>query len=144
MVINQTGYTANSYSKQLFKEDAQSSQEVVSIAKSDQLSISDAGKQAQGKWQEIANKYDVHSITAKDIRSLSRDLYDAGFIGTGQMMAIGAPTSMNEDPNQKHDLLNDMRETFKISTSMGGLIGQSQKVYLESIAVLEHLGQSKT
>lgn len=143
MIVNQTSYVNHSYTTQSQKPIAASSQTTTSAGKSDQVSISDAGRQAQGKWQEIANKYDVHSITAKDMRSLSKDLYDGGFIGTGQMMAIGAPTSMNEDPNQKHDLLNDMRETFKISTAMGGHTEQSKQIYLDSIAVLERLVQSK-
>ncbi|TMP43169.1 hypothetical protein CWB96_03435 [Pseudoalteromonas citrea] len=108
----------------------------------DTVTISNAAKQAESNWQNIATKYNVHSITAPQMRTLSRDLFDSGFIGAGEMMAIGAPTSMLEDPTIQHDLLNDMRHTFKLSSALSGHTEQAKTTYLNAIDVLEHLAQS--
>ncbi|AZZ96929.1 hypothetical protein [Pseudoalteromonas sp. R3] len=110
---------------------------------SDTVTLSDKARQAQNKWQELAANYDVHNMSASEMRSLSRELFDGGFIGTGEMMVIGAPTAMNEDPLKKHDLLNDMRHTYQLSSAMGGHSKESSELYLKSIEVLERLGKTR-
>ena len=86
----------------------QTPQDTVNKSVSDSVSISEQAHKMNENWQTIASQYDLHSIYGDEIRSLSKELFEGGFIGRGEMMAIGAPTSMNELPNQKHDLLNDM------------------------------------
>ncbi|QPB81881.1 hypothetical protein CWC22_002215 [Pseudoalteromonas rubra] len=112
-------------------------------ATSDTVTLSDKARQAENKWQELAAKYDVHNMSAGEMRSLSRELFDGGFIGTGEMMVIGAPTSMNEDPFKKHDLLNDMKHTYQLSSAMGGHSKESSELYLKSIEIIQRLGQTR-
>ncbi|WP_046005357.1 hypothetical protein [Pseudoalteromonas rubra] len=123
---------------------ATNEQTAADTAKSDTVTLSDTARQAENKWQALAAKYDVHKMSAGDMRSLSRELFDGGFIGTGEMMAIGAPTSMNEDPFKKHDLLSDMRHTYQLSSAMGGHSKDSSELYLKAIDVLEQLSKTRS
>lgn len=122
----------------------QTPQDTVNKSVSDSVSISEQAHKMNENWQTIASQYDLHSIYGDEIRSLSKELFEGGFIGRGEMMAIGAPTSMNELPNQKHDLLNDMKHTYKLSTSFGGHNSGSNEVYLNAIDVLTRLEQTRT
>lgn len=122
----------------------QTPQDTVNKSVSDSVSISEQAHKMNENWQTIASQYDLHSIYGDEIRSLSKELFEGGFIGRGEMMAIGAPTSMNELPNQKHDLLNDMKRTYKLSTSFGGQNSGSNEVYLNAIDVLTRLEQTRT
>ncbi|MDK2595784.1 hypothetical protein [Pseudoalteromonas obscura] len=108
-----------------------------------QVHISENGRIADTKWQSIANKYDVHNISDVEAGAMSRDLFDAGFINTTQMMILMAPSSMNETPLKKHDMLNDMKYTFQISASLGGHSPTSKEHYLNAINVLERLKDSR-
>jgi len=109
----------------------------------DSVTISEQGKNAQSNWQNIAANYNVNNITGADARQLSKDLFEGGFIGRGEMMAIGAPMSMNENPYQTYDLLGDMRYTFDLTSSMGGHNKASSEFYLKSIDVLTRLKQTR-
>lgn len=111
---------------------------------STQVQISDNAKHAQEKWQSIANQYDVHNISDAESASMSRELFDAGFINTTQMMIMMAPSSMNDSPLKKHDLLNDMKHTFKLSNALGGHSHTSKNAYLSAINILERLNTSRT
>lgn len=122
----------------------QTPQDTVNKSVSDSVSISEQAHKMNENWQTIASQYDVHSIYGDEIRSLSKELFEGGFISRGEMMAIGAPTSMNELPNQKHDLLNDMKHTYKLSTSLGAHNSGSSEVYLNAIDVLTRLEQTRT
>ncbi|KID55100.1 hypothetical protein JF50_25170 [Pseudoalteromonas luteoviolacea] len=111
---------------------------------STQVQISDNAKHAQEKWQSIANQYDVHNISDAESASMSRELFDAGFINTTQMMIMMAPSSMDGSQLKKHDLLNDMKHTFKLSNALGGHSHTSKNAYLSAINILERLNTSRT
>ncbi|WP_303514713.1 hypothetical protein [Motilimonas sp. 1_MG-2023] len=56
-------------------------------------------------------------------------------------MAIGAPTSMVESPFKKYDLLNDMKQTFSLSASLGSQTNAAKTDYLNAISTLERLNE---
>ncbi|AOT11812.1 hypothetical protein [Pseudoalteromonas luteoviolacea] len=111
---------------------------------STQVQLSDHAHAADAKWQSIANQYDVHNISDAESSHMSRELFDAGFINTTQMMILMAPTSMNESPLKKHDMLNDMKHTFKLSNALGGHSHTSKNAYISALNILEHLNTSRT
>ncbi|MCG7535730.1 hypothetical protein [Pseudoalteromonas sp. OOF1S-7] len=126
-----------------YNHEKQTANTATASSASDSVTLSDKARQAENQWQVLAAKYDVHNISAGEMRSLSRELFEGGFIGTGEMMVIGAPTSMNEQSLKKHDLLSDMRHTYQLSSAMGGHSRESGELYLKSIDVLERLSKTR-
>ncbi|RRS08442.1 hypothetical protein EAG18_12010 [Pseudoalteromonas sp. J010] len=112
------------------------------VQKDTQVSISQTANNAEHNWQTIASKYKVHNISAAEARTMSRELFEGGFIDSGQMMAIGAPISMTENPHEKIDLLGDMKRTFEISAASGGLSKTSREIYASAITTLENLAKT--
>ncbi|MCF6439972.1 hypothetical protein L1077_11060 [Pseudoalteromonas luteoviolacea] len=110
---------------------------------STQVQISDNAKHAQEKWQSIANQYDVHNISDAEAGAMSRELFDSGFINTTQMMILMAPSSMDGSKLKKHDLLNDMKHTFKLSNALGGHTQASKNAHASAINILERLDETK-
>ncbi|MBQ4876202.1 hypothetical protein J8M21_03140 [Pseudoalteromonas luteoviolacea] len=108
-----------------------------------QVQISDNAKYAQEKWQSIANQYDVHNISDAEAGAMSRELFDSGFINTTQMMILMAPSSMDGSQLKKHDLLNDMKHTFKLSNALGGHTQASKNAHASAINILERLDETK-
>ncbi|MDW7548878.1 hypothetical protein [Pseudoalteromonas peptidolytica] len=112
------------------------------VQKDAQVSISQTANNAEHNWQTIASKYNVHNISAAEARTMSRELFEGGFIDSGQMIAIGAPISMTENPHEKIDLLGDMNRTFEISAASGGLSKTSREIYASAITTLENLAKT--
>ncbi|PAY02956.1 hypothetical protein CKO50_01910 [Pseudoalteromonas sp. HM-SA03] len=116
--------------------------EAEAAQKDAQVSISPTANNAEHNWQNVASKYNVHNISAAEVRAISRELFEGGFIDSGQMMAIGAPISMNESPHEKINLLGDMKRTFEISAASGGLNKTSREIYASAITTLENLAKT--
>ncbi|MCG7546585.1 hypothetical protein [Pseudoalteromonas sp. Of7M-16] len=142
MNVNDATYSLYNYSSTATAKTAKLDQN--NATDTEQVLISEGGKTAETKWHSIANKYDVHNISEAEAGAMSRDLFEAGFINTTQMMILMAPSSMNETPLKKHDMLNDMKYTFQISASLGGHSRASKEHYLSAINVLERLKDSQT
>ncbi|QUI61651.1 hypothetical protein GSF04_03805 [Pseudoalteromonas sp. A22] len=116
--------------------------EAEAVQKDTQVSISQTANCAEHNWQTIASNYNVHNISAAEVRAMSRELFEGGFIDSGQMMAIGAPISITENPHEKINLLGDMKRTFEISAASGGLNKTSREIYASAINTLEHLAKT--
>ncbi|MEQ2354161.1 hypothetical protein [Pseudoalteromonas piscicida] len=125
----------NSYSQNQPKE-------AEAVQKDPQVSISQTANNAEHNLQNIASKYNVHNLSATEVRAMSQELFEGGFIDSGQMMAIGAPISMTENPHEKINLLGDMKRTFEISAANGGLNKTSQEIYASAINTLEQLAKT--
>ncbi|MDK1288662.1 hypothetical protein [Pseudoalteromonas umbrosa] len=110
---------------------------------STQVQISDNAKHAQEKWQSIASQYDVRNISDAETGAMSRELFDSGFINTTQMMILMAPSSMDGSQLKKHNLLNDMKHTFKLSNALGGHTQASKNAHASAINILERLDETK-
>ncbi|MGC0119919.1 hypothetical protein [Pseudoalteromonas piscicida] len=82
--------------------------ETEAVQKDTQVSISQTANCAEHNWQTIASNYNVHNISAAEVRAMSRELFEGGFIDSGQMMAIGAPISMTENPHEKINLYHSV------------------------------------
>ncbi|KJY92172.1 hypothetical protein [Pseudoalteromonas piscicida] len=143
MIINQSSNVSAVYSQLVQQQSTSRQDEKQEVVATDTVAISEAGKQAHQNWQNIASKYDVNNISAQEARAMSKELFEGGLISTGQMMAIGAPTSMVENPSQKYNLLNDMKHTFSLSNSLSAQTKEARANYLNSISILERLNSEK-
>ncbi|MCE0556107.1 hypothetical protein [Motilimonas sp. E26] len=141
MNVNQTNRLGAIYTQLASQQSAPQPKTYHGAKLEDTVTISETGKRAQQNWQDIASKYDVHNISAQEVSAMSRELFEGGFINSGQMMAIGAPTSMVESPFKKYDLLNDMKQTFSLSASLGSQTNAAKTDYLNAISTLERLNE---
>lgn len=83
----------------------------------DTVSISPAGKNAEKKWQEIANKYDVTNMSQTEVGKMTKELHDNKLIPNDVLLHMLAPASMNQDPDQKYDVLSQMRISLEFAES---------------------------
>jgi len=90
----------------------------------DIVSISKVGKNAEKKWQNIANKYDVSNMSQTEIGKMTKELDDNKLIPKGVLLHMLAPASMNQDPDQKYNILSRMRDSFEFSKNIG--VNQNQ------------------
>ena len=63
--------------------------------------ISDAGKNAEAKFNEIAEKYDMTNISANEIMTMSKELYDNKLISSTQMLDMYTLPGIDFDLNEK-------------------------------------------
>ena len=67
----------------------------------DTVSISSAGRNAEAKWQEIANKYDMTNISWNEVMGMAKELYDNKLISSGQMLDMYTPPSIDFNLDEK-------------------------------------------
>ena len=67
----------------------------------DTVSISSAGRNAEAKWQEIANKYDMTNISGNEVMGMAKELYDNKLISSGQMLDMYTPPSIDFNLDEK-------------------------------------------
>ncbi|PHR25859.1 MAG: hypothetical protein COA36_13400 [Desulfotalea sp.] len=65
------------------------------------VSISSAGRNAEDKWQEIADKYDMTNISANEIMGMAEELYDNKLISSSQMLDMYTLPSIDFNPDEK-------------------------------------------
>ena len=87
--------------------------------KTDTVSISNAGFNAKSNWQKIADEYDVQNISQNEIGSMVSSLTDNKLISSTDGLYLMAPTSMNQDPEVKYDLLASMRKRLASAIANG-------------------------
>ena len=95
--------------------------------KTDTVNISNAGLNAKNNWQEIAQKYDVNNISQTEIGHMISDLTDNKLISSTDSLFLMAPTSMNQDPDVKYDLLASMRKRLDSAIANGNSQDQIKK-----------------
>lgn len=74
----------------------------------DSVSISNAGRNAEAKWQEISQKYNVTNISGNEVISMAQDLYSNKLISTDEYLSMFVPQSIDDDLSAKRDYLRNM------------------------------------
>jgi len=76
----------------------------------DTISISETGRTAEQKWQEMSEKYDMRNITANEVMTMAKELYDSGLISGSDMLGMYRPEDINWGSNldTKRDHLKNM------------------------------------
>ena len=85
----------------------------------DTVAISNAGRNAEEKWQTIANKYDVTNMSQSEVATMTEELYENKLIPQDVLLHMIAPASMNQDPDQKYNVLSRMRDSLEFSKNRG-------------------------
>ncbi|MDH3326448.1 MAG: hypothetical protein OEM38_07015 [Gammaproteobacteria bacterium] len=89
-------------------------------AATDTVSISNAGLNANDKWQDIANKYDVTNISQNEAGSMVSELFDNKIINSTDALYLMAPRAMNINPEVKFDFLATARKSLDFLKQNGG------------------------
>jgi hypothetical protein len=93
----------------------------------DTVTISHAGKNAEDKWQAIANKYNVTNMSQTEVGAMTEKLYDNKLIPKDVLLHMMAPASMNQDFDKKDNVLDRMRDSLVFSKNSGGNTEQVEK-----------------
>ena len=104
-----------------------------------------AQRPGTARWQTIANKYDVTSISTKERAAMTQELLDNQFISNDVGLTMMAPLSINENIYQKVDYLSIARNSYEFLSNRGGDPKQLE-LLKQSLETLEHLNvlSSKT
>ena len=106
---------------------------------SDQVTLSEAGMNAQRKLQEIANNYDPTNMSYSELCNMASDLHQNGLITSGEALAMSAPPSIDFDPNAKYDTVAAARKSVEFDQSLGGAQNESAKLRAGVLDILERL-----
>ena len=105
---------------------------------SDQVSISAAGRNAEDKWQAIADKYDMTNISLHERGAMTAELLENKLISSAEGLAMMAPNSMNEDPDTKVNFLDMTQNGLEAAKSNGTPINQI-KIMESLVGILDQL-----
>jgi len=111
----------------------------------DTVSISNSGKSAEEKWQQISEKYDVANMSQTEVGKMTAELSENKLIPQEVLLHMLAPASMNQDFEQKYNILGKMHDSFESAKMFGGSQDQidKQKLVVEIFEQLNVL-HSKT
>ena len=109
------------------------------------VTLSETGKNAEKKWLEIANKYDVTNISTNERSTMTGELLNNGLISSPEAMVLVAPISINHDPTTKINFLEQTRQGLDFAKNNGATQKQIE-LWEKSLEVLEQLNtlSSKT
>jgi len=110
-----------------------------SKVKTDSVSISDAGRNAEAKWQEISQKYDVTDISGHEVISMAQDLYSNKLISTDEYLSMFVPQSIDDDLNGKRDHLRNMSLDLAMQIKYGNSKEGIQST-MDVINILKKIG----
>ncbi|NTS78503.1 hypothetical protein HR060_16795 [Catenovulum sp. SM1970] len=97
----------------------------------DQISISLAGKSAEGKWQVIAGEYNVKNISTNERASMTQKLRQSNLISAEQHLRLMAPLNIKDNLSTRVDYLTMIRESREVAEGVPAAI--------KSLKILEHL-----
>ncbi|MGO5000509.1 hypothetical protein [Oceanisphaera sp. W20_SRM_FM3] len=83
--------------------------------------------QKKKNWQEIAKKFDVSNISQNEMGDMVSNLVNNKLISSTDSLFLMAPTSMNQDPEIKYDLLESMRKRLDSAIANGNTQDQIKK-----------------
>ncbi len=106
----------------------------------DTVTISNAGRNAEEKWQSIANRYDVTNMSQTEVGKMTEELHNNALIPEGVRMHMLAPASMNQDLDQKYDVLSRMRDSLDFSKSVNAAPKQIEK-QTQVVDIFERLSE---
>ena len=140
MLIDQTYQTNNVYQRQSQLPAVQNAENKSAnkTENGDQVSISPAGRNAEEKWQTIADMFDVANISTRERGAMASELAENNLISNPVAMAMMAPLSMNDDLDTKVNFLETSRESLAAAKSNGA---SSKQVELQEsvVKILEQL-----
>jgi len=105
----------------------------------DKVIISDAGLNAENKWQEIVNKYDPANMSYRELGKMSSDLELNGLITSEEGLALRAPPSREFSPDKKYDTVALAKRSVEFDQSAGGIQGKDAQLRLKALDILEKI-----
>lgn len=137
-LIISSSYQANNYnpSKSVTTQHSLQAQDK-NIQSDSRVSISQEGNNAAASMHDIAAKYNVNDISQKERMQMVTELTEAGLISSGVALHLRAPRSMNEKPNDRSDLLGEMKESLIVDKNSPD--SEHMKNKLRAIDILEEL-----
>lgn len=105
----------------------------------DKVIISDAGLNAENKWQEIANKYDPSNMSYHELGKMSSDLELNGLITSEEGLALRAPPNRDFSPDKKYDAVALAKRSVEFDQSLGGMQGKDAQLRLNVLDILEKI-----
>ncbi|NRB25939.1 hypothetical protein [Shewanella sp.] len=110
----------------------------------DKVTISDAGRNAESKWQEISNKYDVTNMSSNELMKMSKELYDNKLISEKEYLLMYDPLGIDEDRNSKHNFLDIMRNDLNEARKRGDDTTEGINIRIKKLDILERLERLST
>ena len=111
------------------------------MAETDTVSISDAGRNAEVKWQEISQKYDVKNISGNEVLNMAKELYDNNLISEEDSLLMYVPLSLDENLSEKSNYLDLMTLSLEMTKKSGQITEQGLKVSEKRIDILEQMSK---
>lgn len=105
----------------------------------DKITISDAGLNAESKWQEIADKYDPENMSYHELCKMSSNLESNGLITSQEGLALRAPPSHGFAPDKKYDTVALARKSVESDQSFGVAQGKDAQLRVRALDILERL-----
>ena len=90
----------------------------------DKVEISLSGRNAEVKWQEIAQKYDVNNISGREVMMMAKELYDNKLISEESSLLMYVPLSIDENLDKKSNYLDLMVKDLQRAKESGSSIAQ--------------------
>tara|TARA_R110001583_G_scaffold194762_2_gene366867 strand:+ start:3555 stop:4016 length:462 start_codon:yes stop_codon:yes gene_type:complete len=113
------------------------SAETIKNETADKVTISDSGRNAESKLQEIANKYDPTNMSYNELSSMATDLYENGLLTSQEALAMRAPPSRYPDLDEKYDTVAAARQAVEFDQSLGGAQDKYAQIRVKILDVLE-------
>ncbi len=105
----------------------------------DTVTISDAGKNAEIKLQEMANKYDPTHMSYSELTRMSSELQLNGLITSQEGLAMRAPPSRDFDPDEKYDTVALARKSVAFDQSLNAAQSKDATLRASVLDILETL-----
>jgi len=106
----------------------------------DTVVISSAGRNAEAKWKEIAQKYDVTNMSGNEVISMAENLYNNKLISTDEYLSMFVPHSINDDLNQKYNYLENRSLDLAMQEQYGGNSKTAIQSSIDVINILKKIG----
>ncbi|MBO1255153.1 hypothetical protein J3L16_05555 [Alteromonas sp. 5E99-2] len=108
----------------------------------DTVSISTAGLSAEQRWQEIADKYDLTNVTANEVTTMAKELYDNKLISATEMFDMYVPEDINFHLNldTKRDHIENMTNRLTGLNNAEGISRESIEQATKILEMLKDLG----
>ena len=128
MLINSTNRASLTYQTQSTSSNAKNnlSTLIKSENTGDKVTISNAGLNAESKWQDIANQYNPINMSYNELANMVTDLRKNELISSKESLALLAPPSMDFDPNEKYDSVALARKSVEFDQSLSATSKDTQ------------------
>lgn len=103
----------------------------------DKVTISEAGRNAESKWQEIADKYDPTNMSYNELSDMGTELIENGLITSKEALALLAPPSRDFNPDEKYDTVALAKQSVEFDQSLGGTQGRDAQLRVRRLEILE-------